>query len=108
MGTTLLIELPITFSQAALGVELEVPTILSEARITIPAGIQAGQILRLRGQGMPKLRANGRGDQLVRVRVWTPTDVGPEQLSACSKIWLQLNKIRPNLVAEMIRLSGSA
>ncbi len=81
-GDDLLIDLPITFSQAALGVELEVPTILSEARITIPAGIQAGQILRLRGQGMPKLRANGRGDQLVRVRVWTPTDVGPEQLSA--------------------------
>ncbi|MFQ5689218.1 MAG: molecular chaperone DnaJ [Gemmatimonadota bacterium] len=74
-GDDLLHDLPITFSQAALGAEVEVPTIDGTARLTIPPGIQGGQVLRLRGQGMQRLRGKGRGDQLVRVMVWTPTDL---------------------------------
>ncbi|WP_419935343.1 molecular chaperone DnaJ [Candidatus Palauibacter sp.] len=78
-GDDLLLDLPITFSQAALGVEMEVPTILGQARLSVPEGIQAGQVLRLRGQGMPKLRAAGRGDQLVRVHTWTPSGLSHRQ-----------------------------
>ena len=81
-GDDLIIDAPVTFSQAALGAEIEVPTILGEARLSIPAGIQSGQVLRLRGQGMPRLRAAGRGDQLVRVHTWTPTDLSAEQRQA--------------------------
>ncbi len=78
-GENLLHELSITFSQAALGDEVEVPTVDGTVRMTIPAGIQSGEILRLRGQGLPGLHGRGRGDQLVRVRVWTPRHVSPEQ-----------------------------
>jgi len=78
-GDDLLIDEPVTFSQVAMGADIEVPTILGEARLSVPAGIQAGQVLRLRGQGMPRLRAVGRGDQLVRIHVWTPTDLSREQ-----------------------------
>ncbi|MCG8470213.1 MAG: molecular chaperone DnaJ [Gemmatimonadetes bacterium] len=81
-GDDLVLELPVTFAQAALGIDLEVPTILGQARLSVPAGIQAGQVLRLRGQGMPRLRASGRGDQLVRVHVWTPIEVSREQRAA--------------------------
>ena len=78
-GDDLVLDLPVTFSQAALGVELEVPTILGHARLSVPAGIQAGQVLRLRGQGMPRLRAEGRGDQLVRIHAWTPSRLSRQQ-----------------------------
>lgn len=78
-GDDLVLDLPVTFSQAALGDELDVPTILGQARLKVPAGIQAGQILRLRGQGMPRLRAAGHGDQLVRVHTWTPSELSRRQ-----------------------------
>lgn len=78
-GENLLHELAITFSQAALGDEVEVPTVEGTVRMTVPAGIQNGEILRLRGQGLPGLHGRGRGDQLVRVRVWTPQHLSKEQ-----------------------------
>ncbi len=72
-GDDILYDLPISFSQAALGAEVEVPTLDGRARLTIPAGTQTGKILRMRGKGVPHLNSSGRGDQLVRVTVWTPT-----------------------------------
>ena len=78
-GDDIVLDLPVTFSQAALGDELDVPTILGQARLNVPAGIQAGQVLRLRAQGMPRLRAAGRGDQLVRVHTWTPSELSRRQ-----------------------------
>jgi molecular chaperone DnaJ len=78
-GDTLLHELPITFAQAALGDQVEVPTVESTVRLTIPAGVQSGEVLRLRGQGLPGLHGRGRGDQLVRIRVWTPQSLSKEQ-----------------------------
>ena len=78
-GPHLRYELPITFSQAALGDEAEVPTVGGTVRLTIPKGIQSGEVLRLRGQGLPELHGRGRGDQLVRIVVWTPERLTPEQ-----------------------------
>jgi molecular chaperone DnaJ len=71
--------LPVSFSQAALGIELEVPTVLGTEAIAIPAGIQSGEVLVLRGKGLPHLGGSGRGDQQVRIQVWTPQDLTDEQ-----------------------------
>jgi molecular chaperone DnaJ len=81
-GPHLRYELPITFSQAALGDEVEVPIVDGTVRLTIPKGIQSGEILRLRGQGLPELHGRGKGDQLVRVVVWTPERLTAEQEEA--------------------------
>jgi molecular chaperone DnaJ len=72
----------VTFSQAALGAEVEVPTVEGPARLKVPAGVQSGSLLRMRGRGLPRLRGGGRGDEIVRVLVWTPTDLSPEQRDA--------------------------
>ncbi len=85
-GDDLLMDLPVTFSQAALGAELDVETIDGSERVSIPAGIQSGQAIRMRDRGMPRLRASGRGDQIIRVRVWTPTDLSREQREALEKL----------------------
>ncbi len=78
-GDDLFLDLPVTFSQAALGDRIEVPTIDGTAELELPPGVQSGELVRLRGKGMPRLRQNGRGDQMVRVLVWTPTDLTDEQ-----------------------------
>jgi molecular chaperone DnaJ len=80
-GAHLVLELPVTFSQAALGVELDVPTVWGPAKLKIPAGTQGGTLLRMRQRGLPHLQGQGRGDQIVRVLVWTPTELTPEQES---------------------------
>ena len=85
-GSDLVHELPITFGQAALGAEVEVPTIEGAARLTVPAGIQSGEVLRLRGLGLPELNGTVRGDQLVRVIVWTPDELTPEQEALIKKL----------------------
>jgi len=69
----------ITFSQAALGTEVEVPTVQGTARLKIPAGTQSGRLLRMSGRGLPRLHGGGRGDQIVRIVVWTPTELTREQ-----------------------------
>lgn len=78
-GSDLVHELPITFTQAALGGEMDVPTIEGTARLKIPKGIQSGELLRLKGLGLPELNGTLRGDQLVRVVVWVPDDLTSEQ-----------------------------
>jgi molecular chaperone DnaJ len=78
-GTTLHCEFPVSFTQAALGAELEVPTIDGKVKYSLPAGTQTGTVFRLRGQGVPSLRSRSRGDQLVRVRVDVPTGLTSAQ-----------------------------
>jgi molecular chaperone DnaJ len=85
-GSELILELPITFSQAALGDEVEVPTIEGTARVTIPEGVQSGDMLRLKGLGLPELNGHIRGDQLVRVLVWTPDDLSEDQEEALRRL----------------------
>ena len=85
-GPSLRYELPITFTQAALGDETEVPTVEGTVRLTIPRGIQSGEVLRLRGHGLPELHGRGKGDQLVRIAVWTPQSLTDEQEEALSTL----------------------
>jgi molecular chaperone DnaJ len=78
-GTDLFSTLPITFSQAALGDEVETPTIDGPAPLKIPAGTQSGRQFRLRGKGVPVLEGNGRGDHYVTVNVVTPTELSARE-----------------------------
>jgi molecular chaperone DnaJ len=78
-GNDLLLELPINVAQAALGAEIEIPTLDEPTRLRIPAGAQSGRTVRLRGKGVPYLRASGRGDLQVKLHVVTPTDLTDEQ-----------------------------
>ena len=71
-GTAVFCEAPITFSQAVLGAELEIPTIDGKVKYTIPEGTQTGTVFRLRGKGIPVLNGRGRGDQYVTVTIETP------------------------------------
>jgi len=70
--------LPISFPEAALGTSLEIPTLTGSARITIPAGTQSGKILRMRNKGIPNVHGAGIGDQLVQIQVYIPTHLNAE------------------------------
>ena len=78
-GNDLLLDLPINVAQAALGDEVEIPTLDEPSRLKIPAGTQSGRVVRLAGKGVPYLRASGRGDLQVRLHVETPTKLTDEQ-----------------------------
>lgn len=67
------LDLLISYPEAALGAEVEVPTLTGRAKLKIEPGTQSGRILRMRDKGIPHLNSYGRGDQLVRVNVWVPT-----------------------------------
>ena len=72
-GNDVLYRLPITITQAALGDDVQVPTLLGKVKMKIPAGTQSGRVFRLRNKGIPDVDGRGVGDQLVEVVVWTPT-----------------------------------
>ncbi len=78
-GDHILYELPINFAQAALGEEVEIPTLDDGFTLKIPAGCQNGRIFRLKEKGVPHLRGHGRGDQLIRVHVVTPESLDDRQ-----------------------------
>jgi molecular chaperone DnaJ len=72
-------EMPLTFAQAVLGDEIEVPTLHGKVKLKIPAGTQTGTKFRLRGKGVPNVRGYGQGDQHIQVRVITPTKLSSKQ-----------------------------
>ena len=84
-GTSVLCEAPITFTQAVLGAELEIPTIDGKVKYTIPEGTQTGTVFRLKGKGIPVLNGRGRGDQFVTVIIETPKGLNREQKDALRK-----------------------
>ncbi len=81
-GTTVLYEQPVSFYQAAVGADLEIPTIDGKVKYSLPAGTQTGTTFRLRGKGIPELRGRGRGDQYVTIQVQVPTSLTAEQREA--------------------------
>ena len=78
-GDDILYELPINFAQAALGDEVEVPTLDGKAKIKIPSGTQTGKLFRLKEKGIAHLRGSGRGDEIVRLNLVTPEKLTKEQ-----------------------------
>src|SRR5690606_7147557 len=78
-GLDVYYDLHLSFPDAALGTEVEVPTLRGRAKLQIDPGIQSGRVLRMRGRGIPELGGGARrGDQLVRVQVWTPQTLSAE------------------------------
>ncbi|MCF6092863.1 molecular chaperone DnaJ [Microaerobacter geothermalis] len=78
-GDDIYCEVPITFVQAALGDEIEVPTLDGKVKLKVPAGTQTGTYFRLKGKGVPHLRGYGQGDQHVKVVIVTPTKLTEKQ-----------------------------
>jgi molecular chaperone DnaJ len=78
-GEHLFCEVPVSFTVAALGGEVRVPTLEGEAQLKIPAGTQGGTAFKLRHKGMPILNTSSRGDLIVRVLVEVPTRLNGEQ-----------------------------
>ena len=76
---SVLLSMPISFVQASLGADIEVPTLDGKVKYTIPEGTQSGTVFRLKGKGIQNLRGMGRGDQYVTVTVTVPTQLSEEQ-----------------------------
>ncbi len=93
-GVNILYELPLNFAQAALGTEVEVPTLYGEVKLKIPAGSQTGTVFRLKGKGITHLHRNHRGDQLVGLRVVTPEQLTKDQRHIFQELANSLNRKR--------------
>lgn len=85
-GQNIVYNLHISFVDAALGTSVEVPTIEGKAKFKIPAGTQAGKVFRLNGKGLPSVNSYGRGDQLILVNVYTPTDLSSDEKKLLEKL----------------------
>jgi molecular chaperone DnaJ len=95
-GNDIQLDLDINIAQAVLGAEVEVPTVDGAARLKIPPGIQPGKVLRMRNKGIPFLRGNGRGDQLVVVNVEIPQKLTNEQRKLIEQLAQTLgSEVRP-------------
>ncbi|MCU0307479.1 MAG: molecular chaperone DnaJ [Thermoleophilia bacterium] len=81
-GDDLVLEVPVTFAEAALGAKVEIPTLDGRVALTVPAGSQDGRTLRVREKGAPRLSAEGRGDLLARLRVQVPQGLTDRQRKA--------------------------
>lgn len=78
-GNDLHCVVPISFTQAALGTELKVPTLEGEHALKVPEGTQSGQVLRIRHKGVPVLNGHGKGDLFIEVRIQTPSKLTKRQ-----------------------------
>jgi len=85
-GDDLVYDLGITFTQAALGAEVEVPTPFGQSTLRVEPGTQTGMAYRLRSKGLPRLGEGGHGDMHVRIHVWTPTKLTAEQRKLLEKL----------------------
>ena len=77
-GNDLIVSVPISFTQAALGTSIDVPTLDGPRSLKIPAGTQPNRVFRLRGKGVPDVHGRGTGDELVRINVVIPTSLTSE------------------------------
>jgi molecular chaperone DnaJ len=78
-GNNLISIVPISFTQAALGATIDVPSLNGTRQLKVPAGTQYGSVFRIRGQGLPDVRTGRTGDQLVQVAIETPTNLNERQ-----------------------------
>jgi molecular chaperone DnaJ len=95
-GNDILLDLDINVAQAALGADIEVPTIEGLSRLNIPTGTQPGKIFTLKGKGVPFLRGSGRGDQMVIINIDVPTRLTADQRKLFEQLALTLgSEVRP-------------
>ncbi len=94
-GQDIHLELPLDVAQAALGTEIEIPTLGGTEKLKIPAGVQAGRTFRLRGQGIAHVRGGGRGDEIVTVRIVVPQDLTPYQRKLFEELAATFETARP-------------
>ena len=85
-GNDVLIDLPLTYTQLALGTQLEIPTIDGTVLFKVPAGTPSHKIFRMKGRGIPRLNSYGKGDQLVRVLAWVPGTVNKDEQELLKKL----------------------
>jgi len=85
-GNDLLYNLYVTFAQASLGAQVEIPTLDGKVKIKIEPGTQPGKILRLRGKGLPEVNSYGKGDLLVSINVWIPKSLSREERKILEKL----------------------
>ena len=78
-GNSVMLNMTISFAQAALGAQLEVPTLDGKVKYSLPEGTQTGSVFRLKGKGIQSLRGTGRGDQFVTVNITVPKKLSPKQ-----------------------------
>ena len=103
-GADLERELALTLEQALLGADVTVETLKGRVVLTIPAGTQPGRTFRLRGQGMPKFKASGHGDLLVRAKVVLPTHLSEEATAAARTFFDLVKHTRPTLETPIMQL----
>ena len=96
----ILIQVLINYSNAVLGTSIEIPTLGGKSKLKIPSGIQSGQVLRMRGKGLPSLRGSNSGDQLVRVVVQIPKSVSRDS----KRILEKLNEISPPIKKQFSKI----
>ena len=93
-GDDIVYELPVNFAEAALGIEVEVPTLYGKSQLKIPAGSQTGKVFRLKDRGIAHLKSSGHGDQLVRLRVVTPESLNKEQRQLFEELGKSMGPLR--------------
>jgi molecular chaperone DnaJ len=98
-GMNLLHDAFVSFSDAAIGASIEVPTLSGKARIKIAPGTQGGRVLRLKGKGLPSVNSYGHGDLLINVNVWTPRQLSKEEKQILEKLG-QSENFKPNPTAK--------
>ena len=101
-GNDLYSELPLSFPQAALGAEIEVPLLDGSEILKVPSGTQPGQVLRLKGKGMPGLRQRGRGDMCYQVVVEVPTKLTPRQRELLEELAHSTNDERDSSLSSLL------
>lgn len=94
-GVNIIYDLYLNFADAALGTNVEVPTIDGKARINIPSGTQGGKVFRLKSKGIPELNGYGRGDQLIHVNIYVPAKLNNEERTLMEKL-----RISPNFTPD--------
>ncbi len=106
-GNNLIHRARLSFVDAALGTEVDIPTLTGSAILTIPAGTQSGSRFTIYGEGVPVLRGNGRGNLIVELELQTPTNLTPKQEDLLRK-FLAANQKKPSAKAKSHRSKTAA